>query len=241
MKKICFTFIGVAVSTAMFSQIYLAKTSEISFYSHSPIEDITAVNTAAKPMLNTATGDVQIKIAMAAFRFEKPLMQEHFNENYVESEKYPNAIYKGKINEKVDFTKDGETKVTITGKFNIHGVEKEKTIDGKIIVKGEQIIISSKFNLHVADYNIKVPSLYVTNVAEDVEVKLNATLEKYIAPPKAKIGMTKEEVIKIMGEPEKISETETKQGKTEMLFYDKMKTTINFDVDGKVNYINGNK
>ncbi len=179
MKKIVLSIIGATLSTGLFSQIYLAKTCEISFYSHSPIEDIKAFNKAAKPMLNIATGDVQIKIVMTAFQFEKPLMQEHFNEEYVESEKYPNAIYKGKINEPVDYTKDGETKVTVTGKFSIHGVEKEKTINGVITVKGNQIMLSSTFNLHVADYKIQVPSLYVTNIAEDVETKLNATLEPF--------------------------------------------------------------
>ncbi len=179
MKKLFIILLATSLSTALFSQIYLAKTCEISFYSHSPIEDIKAVNKVAKPMLNTATGDVQIKIVMTAFQFDRPLMQEHFNEEYVESEKFPNAIYKGKINESVDYTKDGTTKVTVTGKFNIHGVEKEKTIDGTITVKGTEITLSSKFNLHVADYNIKVPSLYVTNIAEDVETKLEATLEPF--------------------------------------------------------------
>ena len=179
MKKLLLFIIAVSINTVLFSQIYLAKTCAISFYSHSPIEDITAVNKAAKPMLNTATGDVQIKMVMTAFQFEKPLMQEHFNEEYIESEKFPNAIYKGKINEKVDFTKDGTTKVTVTGKFTIHGVEKEKTIDGTVTVKGTEITISSKFSIHVADFNIKVPSLYVTNIAEDVETKLDATLEPF--------------------------------------------------------------
>lgn len=179
MKKITLLFIGTLFCSSIFAQIYIAKKCEISFFSHSPIMDIKAVNKAAKPLINTSTGDVQIKITMTAFEFEKPLMQEHFNEEYVESEKYPNAIFKGKINEKVDFTKDGDTKVTVTGKFNIHGVEKERTIDGIVSIEGGEIIISTKFNIHVADYNIKVPSLYVTTIAEDVEVKLNATLEPF--------------------------------------------------------------
>ena len=106
-------------------------------------------------------------------------MQEHFNENYVETEKFPNAIFKGKINEKVDWTKDGETKVTVTGKLNMHGVEKDRTIDGKVTVKGSVIIISTKFFIHIVDYNIKVPSHYVKNIAEDVEVKLDASLEAF--------------------------------------------------------------
>ena len=179
MKKIFLILIGIALSTSIYSQIYMAKNCEISFFSHSPIMDIKAVNKAAKPLLNTTTGDVQIKITMTSFEFEKPLMQEHFNEEYVESEKFPYAIFKGKINEKVDFTKDGDTKVTVTGKFTIHGVEKERTIEGIVSIEGKEIIISTKFNIHVADYDIKVPSLYVTTIAEDVEVKLNATLDPF--------------------------------------------------------------
>ena len=116
---------------------------------------------------------------MNAFVFEKPLMQEHFNENYVESEKYPSAIFKGKINEKIDFTKDGEYKVTVTGILSLHGVDKERKQEGTIAVKGSEISMATKFNIHIADHNIKVPSLYVQNIAEDVEVKLNATLEPF--------------------------------------------------------------
>ncbi len=179
MKNRAIILFFLLISTVGFSQIYMGKSCEISFYSHSPIEDIAAVNKTSVPLLNTSTGDVAIKIVMQAFKFEKPLMEEHFNENYVESDKFPNATFKGKINEKIDFTKDGEYKVTVTGKFMIHGVEKEKTLEGTITKKGDVLIISSKFIIHIADYNIKVPSLYVTNIAEDVEIKINASLEPY--------------------------------------------------------------
>lgn len=143
------------------------------------MENIEAVNKAAKPILNTATGDIQIKIPIKGFTFEKPLMQEHFNENYMESEKFPDAFFKGKINEKIDYTKDGEYKTTATGKVTIHGVEKERTLDGTLTIKGGQITIETKFMVHVVDHNIKVPSLYVKNIAEDVIVKLNATLDPF--------------------------------------------------------------
>ena len=179
MKKIFSFIIASALSTSMFAQIYMAKTCEISFFSASPLENIEAINKATKPLINTSTNDIQMKIVISAFVFEKPLMQEHFNENYMESEKFPDAIFKGKINEKIDFTKDGENKVTVTGKLKIHGIEKDRTIDGVVTVKGTQIIIASKFNVHIADHGIKVPSLYVQNIAEDVEVKLNATLEPF--------------------------------------------------------------
>ncbi|MES2592226.1 MAG: YceI family protein [Bacteroidota bacterium] len=179
MKKLFLLLITAAFSTVMSAQIYIAKTCTVSFFSSSPIENIEAINKSSKPIINTATGDVQIKIVMSGFVFEKPLMQEHFNENYVESEKFPNAFFKGKINETIDYTKNGEHKVTVTGKLTIHGVEKDRTINGTVAVKDSEIAISTKFNVHIADHDIEVPSLYVQNIAEDVEVKLNAILEPF--------------------------------------------------------------
>ncbi len=175
-KKLLLSFTVVAISSSIFAQIYVAKTCEVSFFSASPLENIEAIAKAPKTFLNTSTNDVQIQITNTAFMFEKPLMQEHFNENYMESEKYPNTIFKGKINEKVDFTKDGEHKVTVTGKMSMHGVDKDITINGVVKVKAGEITISSTFKVHVADYKIKVPSLYIQNIAEDVDVKLNAVM-----------------------------------------------------------------
>ena len=182
MKKIILFGISFIASSGLFAQIYMAKTCDITFFSASPLENIEAVNKACKPIINTATGDVQMKIVITAFQFEKPLMQEHFNENYMESEKFPNAIFKGKINEPVDWTKDGEYKVTVTGKLNIHGVEKDRTIDGVVKVSGGTAMINSKFVIHIADHGIKVPSLYIQNIAEDVAVNLTASMEPYKKP-----------------------------------------------------------
>jgi len=180
MKKIVLL---LAVVTAFISevsaQIFMTQAGEASFFSPTPVEDITAVSKAAKYILNTKTQDIQAKIAMTSFIFEKPLMQEHFNENYVESEKYPHAIFKGKINEKIDFSKDGEHTVTVTGIMSMHGVDKEYTIPGKLIVKGEQINISSTFKIKFADHNIVIPSLYTGVIPPDTEVKINSVLEPF--------------------------------------------------------------
>ncbi len=179
MKKITLLLVLIASVKLSVAQIFIAKTCEISFFSASPLENIEAVNKACKPIINTATNDVQMKITITAFQFEKPLMQEHFNENYMESDKFPDAIFRGKINETIDWSKDGEYKVTVTGKLKIHGVEKDRTIDGVVKIKGSEITITSKFNIHIADHGIQVPSLYIQNIAEDVEVKLNAVLDPY--------------------------------------------------------------
>ncbi|HLC83546.1 MAG TPA: YceI family protein [Bacteroidia bacterium] len=175
-KKLLLSLTAIAISSSIFAQIYVAKTCEVSFFSASPLENIEAIAKVPKTFLNISTNDVQVQITNTAFMFEKPLMQEHFNENYMESEKFPSTTFKGKINEKVDWTKDGEQKVTVTGKMSMHGVDKEITINGVVTIKGGEISISSKFKVHVADYKIKVPSLYIQNIAEDVDVKLNAVM-----------------------------------------------------------------
>lgn len=180
MKKLILLVAGLSLGTAMSAQIYMAKNCEISLFSASPLENIEATNKAAKPILNTATNDIQVKIAMTAFSFHSPLMQEHFNENYVESEKYPNCIFKGKINESIDWKKDGEHKVTVTGTISLHGVDKEQKLEGTVKIKGQEITINSAFKIHIADYKIEVPSLYVKNIAEDVDIKLNSVLEPFV-------------------------------------------------------------
>ncbi len=184
MRLILSSFVFCILSSMLNAQIYLAKSSEISFFSSTPMEDIQAVNKSAKPILDVSTGDVQVKISIQGFVFPKPLMQEHFNENYLESDKYPDAVYKGKINEKVDYTKDGVNKVNVTGKLKMHGVEKDLAFSGTVTVSGKQVTLDSKFKIHIADYNIKVPSLVVKNIAEDVEVKMTAILEPYSPPTK---------------------------------------------------------
>lgn len=175
MKKMIFALALLAFGYAK-AQIYVSKSCEISFFSSAPLENITAVDKATKPLLNTANGEVKFKITIKGFTFEKQLMQEHFNENYMESEKYPYAEFKGNINEKVDYTKDGTTDVTVTGKMTIHGVEKERTIKGKITVKGKEITIECKFDVALKDHNITVPELMFQKIAETVEVKVNAVL-----------------------------------------------------------------
>jgi hypothetical protein len=178
-KRFFLLVMPITIGHALSAQIYMAKTCEISFSAPTPVEDIAAVNTAVKPLLNTNTGDLQMKIVMTAFVFEKPLMQEHFNENYVESEKFPNAFFKGKLDQKIDFSKDGEYKVTATGKLTIHGVEKDRTIDGTVKVKGKEIMLSSAFKVTFADHQIIIPALYSGVIPPDAQIKMNALLEPF--------------------------------------------------------------
>ncbi len=182
MKRITLGLIVCLTITNVKAQIYKAKDNgtEISFFSSSPLEDITAANKGAIVVVNSGTGDVQIKITVMNFKFKNALMQEHFNENYMESQKFPYAVFKGKVNEKVDYSKEGETKVTVTGKMDIHGVTKDVTLEGTMTKKGTEMAMATKFKIKVAEYNIKVPSLYVKNIAEIVDVTVNSVLEPYV-------------------------------------------------------------
>lgn len=170
------------ISSYGVSQIYMGKTCEISFFSDGPIEDISAKNTTTKPIMNTATNDIAIKITIKGFVFEKALMQEHFNEKYLESDKFPYATFSGKIKDTIDYKKDGTYKVTVAGKLNIHGVEKERTLPGTITVKEGEIIIDSKFMVTLKEHKIEIPTLVMQNIAEIVEVTLKLTLTEFKSP-----------------------------------------------------------
>ncbi len=182
MIKLLITALFVTVITINAdAQLFKNKptASTVSFFSKSPLEDIDATNKNVVVVLKTTTNDIQFGVPIIGFKFPKPLMEEHFNENYVESTKYPTCTFKGKVNETIDYTKDGEHKVTAKGTLDLHGVQKEIEVPGTLIIKGNEIQLNANFKIKVADYNIKVPSLYVQNIAEVVDVKVNATLEPF--------------------------------------------------------------
>ncbi|MBL7918288.1 MAG: YceI family protein [Bacteroidia bacterium] len=182
MPKALYTLILAGLFTLNFNaQIYKAKegTTNITFFSAAPLEDITATNKGGIIVYNSVTNEIQIRVSVISFKFKNSLMEEHFNENYMETEKFPNAMFKGKINEAVDLTKDGETKITVTGKMEIHGETKEETYEGTITKKGNELTIKTKFKIKIVDYKIKVPSMYVKNIAEVVDVDVYSVLEPF--------------------------------------------------------------
>ena len=136
MKKLAIFLISLFIIVAKSNgQIYMADSCKVSFFSATTMEDIDSHQHISKPVMSTATGDIQISIANADFVFKSRLMQEHFNEDYMESDKYPHSVFKGKVNEKVDYTKDGVNQVTVTGTMNMHGVTKTITIPGTLTIQ----------------------------------------------------------------------------------------------------------
>jgi polyisoprenoid-binding protein YceI len=152
-----------------YGQKYTLEKSMVVFFSDGAIEDIKAENIKTSGLLNISTGDVVYTIPVKDFEFEKSLMKEHFNEKYLESEKFPKAIFQGKF---LNLNKEavGEQVVNVSGKLTIHGVTKEISQTGTIEFKSNQIIARSKFVISLEDYHIKIPQLLWQNIAEQVEV-----------------------------------------------------------------------
>lgn len=171
------TFTALLLLTAQFcaAQKYICKNGNTTFFSETPVENIEALSTESSSAYDSKTGEMVIVIPIKSFKFEKSLMQEHFNENYLESDKYPKAFFKGKIAEaaSLDLSKDGNYKVTAQGKLTIHNVTKDVKIPGTISIKNGKINMDSKFTVRCADYAIKIPKLVMVKVAEEIQVTIN--------------------------------------------------------------------
>jgi len=159
--------------------IYACKNAVVTIYSKAPVEDIDARSDKGTSVFNATTGELAFNVPIRSLKFDKARMQEHFNENYMESDKYPQATFKGKINEKPDVTKDGTYPVTAAGIFEVHGVKQTRTITGKLTVKGGAISLSSEFMVACKDHQIEIPKLVFYNIAENIRVQVNATYAPY--------------------------------------------------------------
>jgi hypothetical protein len=154
------------------AQVYYSKNASVSFFSKTSMEDIKADNNQVLTVLNTKTGDVQFSLAVKGFHFSKPLMEEHFNENYMESEKYSKSTFKGQIEDinKINFSKDGTYKVVVKGDLTMHGVTKNISVPGNIVVEGGKISSNSKFIVTLSDFNIAIPKIVQQTIQKTIEI-----------------------------------------------------------------------
>jgi len=159
--------------------IYFTRSGTISFYSSAILEDIEAINDQVTCVLDLETGEVAFRVPIRGFTFKNALMQEHFNENYLESEKYPYASFKGNIDawDSINLSNEPQ-KVTLTGMMNIHGVSREVKDTGMISKIDAQIRGNAKFKIIVADYEIKIPKIVRNNIAKSVDITVSLKLKK---------------------------------------------------------------
>ncbi len=160
------------------SQIYMCKDGLTKFTSEAPLELIKAQSNKTNGAIDASNKNVAFSLVVETFEgFNSGLQREHFKENYLETNKYKTAIFKGKIIEDIDFTKNGTYAVRVKGTFNIHGTEKEKIIKGKITVKDKEISIEANFEVPLEDHNIKVPKVVNQKIASIIMVEVKATLK----------------------------------------------------------------
>ena len=178
-KSLIFLSLIFAFAFANAQDKYMTKTGHIRFYSHTPMEDIDANNHQVGSIFDVKTGEIVFNALIKSFEFSRALMQEHFNENYMESDKIPNAKFKGQVlNIKdVDVKKDGTYSVDVKGDLTVHGVLKNITVKATLVVKSGKIEANSKFNVTASDFNIAIPSVVQEKIAKDIEVTVEMNYE----------------------------------------------------------------
>jgi polyisoprenoid-binding protein YceI len=161
-------------------QKYYSKVGRIHFLSEAPLEKIEATNHNALVIFDASTGKLECSVLIKGFQFEKALMQDHFNENYMESHKYPKGIFKGSVlnMDEVNLNKDGTFPVNVKGDLTLHGVTNPFILVGQIVVKAGKISASSAFDILLDDYNIQIPKVVKENVSKTVKVTVAADLQK---------------------------------------------------------------
>ncbi len=178
MKKILTGLLIAASLQSVHAQVYVSseKSVQVSFFSSTPVEDISAKSATGLAIYNATNDSVAFRIANTSFDFPSDLMEEHFNEKYMESDKYRLSSFRGKVNQDIDVTKDGVYKVTVTGYMDMHGKKQLRTFDGTMTVKSGTISIDAEFDIPLKDYDIKVPTLVIAKIAKTIKVTIAAKL-----------------------------------------------------------------
>lgn len=158
---------------------YFTKSGKVIFYSNAPLEDIEASTKTAAAVLDVASGTLQFSVLLKSFEFRKALMQEHFNDDYVESDKYPNSEFKGTIvnNAAINYGKPGTYPAQIKGKLTLHGVTKDVATSGTITVDADGLKTSSVFTISLSDYDIKRPALVKSKISNTIKITVDCRLD----------------------------------------------------------------
>ncbi|WP_232341457.1 YceI family protein [Hymenobacter ginkgonis] len=163
---------------------YMTRAGHISFFSASIMEDIEARNDKVAAVIDMSTGQLAFSVPIHEFQFKRTLMQEHFNENYMESEKYPKATFTGQLVNMAQVQKQlsvGPQNVEVEGTLNMHGVSHKVLVSGTLQLRDGQLVIFAYFNVAPADYSIDIPLLVREHIAKSVSIRVNLTCD-VVAP-----------------------------------------------------------
>jgi polyisoprenoid-binding protein YceI len=178
MKKYFFIALITATALPSFAQKYLGKNAKVTFTSKAPLETIVGTTNTATMAIDTKSGVLAMSLLVKSFSFEKKLMQQHFNDNYMESNKFPKAEFRGNItnNSKINYNADGKYNVNAEGKLTIHGVAQQITTTGTVEVKAGKIIATCNFSVQVSDYGVAIPSVVKDKVSNTVNINVSGSL-----------------------------------------------------------------
>jgi hypothetical protein len=159
---------------------YMTKTGYISFFSASIMEDIEAKNNKVAAVFDLGSGQLAFSVPVREFQFKRTLMQEHFNENYMESDKYPKATFTGQLTNAAQVLKQLPTatqNVEVEGQLMLHGVTHKVAVSGTMQLRDGQLVIFAYFNIAPADYAIDIPLLVREHIAKSVSVRVSMTCD----------------------------------------------------------------
>ena len=163
-----------------FAQTYMTRTGKKYFDATTKAspEKIEGKNNEVACILDAKTGDVRFQVLVKSFKFERELMQEHFNENYMESDKFPKADFKGAINNsgEVNFAKNGSYNAKVSGKLTMHGVTNDISVPGTIVVKGNTVALKAKFSVKLQDYHISIPGVVADKIDKEATISIDSDL-----------------------------------------------------------------
>ena len=159
------------------AQLYSTADGEISFHSHTFLEDIDAINKKVSAVIDPVRKNIAFSLAVKGFQFKRKLMQEHFNENYIESDKYPESTFNGSFTGDFNKDKEGAYPVKVKGNLKIHGVTKTVEYPGILTVKNGTITGVASFKLNPADYNIDIPFIVRDKIEKENTVNVNIELK----------------------------------------------------------------
>ncbi len=163
------------------AQKYMTRNGYVHFKSNAKVDDdVEAVNRSMACALDLQTGEIVFTVLIKNFTFRKALMQEHFNENYMESDRFPRATYRGIIadHSRIDFSKNGKHKVKLAGTLTIRDIPKSREDDAELEIRDGVIIITSSFGVACADHDIKIPKLVEDKVAKVIDVDFQVELKE---------------------------------------------------------------
>lgn len=173
----------IFMSARVDDEIYGCNKGLVSFVSYAPLETIKATSIDLNGAFNATTRTFLFVVDVKSFHgFNSGLQQEHFNENYLETDLYPKVSFKGKVIEAIDFTEKGKYEVRAKGMLDIHGISQERIIKGTLTVDGNHLILDSKFSVLLEDHNIRIPRVVYQKIAPEITVTIHAEMDRVARP-----------------------------------------------------------